>query len=83
MAVPQIALEHRRRYGYRQVTAEFRRRRMVENHKRVARLMEEDQLLALRCRASFHTPHRNATRQTQQKEIFSSAAALHMIARIE
>lgn len=72
MAVQQIALEHRPRYGHRRVTAELRRRRMVENQKRVARLMEEDQLLALRCRASFHTPHRNATRQSQRKETFSS-----------
>ena len=35
-AVQQIALEHRRRYGYRRVTAELRRRGMAVNHKRVA-----------------------------------------------
>ena len=49
-AVQQIALEHRRRYGYRRVTAELRRRGMAVNHKRVVRLMREDQLLALRRR---------------------------------
>jgi transposase InsO family protein len=49
-AVQQIVLEHRRRYGYRRVTAELRRRGMVVNHKRVVRLMQEDQLLALRRR---------------------------------
>jgi transposase InsO family protein len=49
-AVQQIALEHRRRYGYRRVTAELRRRGMAVNHKRVVRLMQEDQLLALRRR---------------------------------
>jgi len=49
-AVQQVALEHRRRYGYRRVTAELRRRGMAVNHKRVARLMQEDQLLALRRR---------------------------------
>lgn len=49
-AVQEIVLEHRRRYGYRQVTAELRRRGMAVNHKRVARLMREDQLLALRRR---------------------------------
>ena len=49
-AVQQIALEHRRRYGYRRVTAELRRRGMAVNHKRVARLMAEDQWLALRRR---------------------------------
>ena len=49
-AVQQIALEHRRRYGYRRVTAELRRRGMAVNHKRVVRLMQEDHLLALRRR---------------------------------
>ena len=34
-AVQEIALEHRRRYGYRRVAAELRRRGMVVNHKRV------------------------------------------------
>jgi hypothetical protein len=31
-AIQQIALEHRRRYGYRRVTAELRRRGMRVNH---------------------------------------------------
>jgi len=56
-AVQQIALEHRRRYGYRRVTAELRRRGMVVNHKRVMRLMQEDQLLALRRRPWVATSH--------------------------
>ncbi|MGC2110835.1 MAG: IS3 family transposase [Candidatus Korobacteraceae bacterium] len=43
----RIALEHRRRYGYRRVTAELRRRGMMVNRKRVARIMREDNLLAL------------------------------------
>ena len=46
-AVQQIALEHRRRYGYRRVTKELRRRGMLVNHKRVARIMREDSLLAM------------------------------------
>jgi transposase InsO family protein len=49
-AVQKIALEHRRRYGYRRVTAELRRQGMRVNHKRVARLLQEDGLLALRQR---------------------------------
>jgi transposase InsO family protein len=49
-AVQQTALEHRRRYGYRRVTAELRRRGMAVNHKRVARFLQEDHLLALRRR---------------------------------
>jgi putative transposase len=46
-AIQQVALEHRRRYGYRRVTAELRRRGMLVNHKRVARIMREDSLLAV------------------------------------
>jgi transposase InsO family protein len=45
----------RRHYGYRRVTAELRRRGRVVNHKRVARLMREDNLLAVRKR-SFRPP---------------------------
>jgi len=46
-AIQQVALEHRRRYGYRRVTAELNRRGMQVNHKRVARMMREDNLLAV------------------------------------
>jgi putative transposase len=49
-AIQQIALEHRRRYGYRRIAAELRRRGMVVNHKRVVRIMREDNLLALQSR---------------------------------
>src|SRR5580698_10008650 len=45
--IQQVALQHRRRYGYRRVTAELKRRGMLVNHKRVARIMREDNLLAL------------------------------------
>lgn len=44
----QIALEHRRRYGYRRITAELRQRGMLVNHKRVARIMRMDNLLTIR-----------------------------------
>jgi putative transposase len=46
-AMQQIVAEHKRRYGYRRVSAELRRRGLVVNHKRVARLMREDNLLAV------------------------------------
>jgi putative transposase len=46
-AIQQIVLEHRRRYGYRRVTMELRRRGLPVNHKRVARMMREDNLLAV------------------------------------
>jgi putative transposase len=49
-AVQQIALEHRRRYGYRRVTAELRRRGMMVNHKQVARRMRTDNLLEIQNR---------------------------------
>ena len=50
-SIQAVVLEHRRRYGYRRVTAELRRRGMIVNHKRVARLMQEDNLLAMQPRA--------------------------------
>ena len=40
-AIQTIALEHRRRYGYRRITRELRRRGMLVNHKRVARILRE------------------------------------------
>jgi transposase InsO family protein len=46
----QIAVQHRRRYGYRRITAELRHRGFEANHKRVLRLMKEDDLLSLRPR---------------------------------
>src|SRR5882762_7931006 len=47
----QIAVEHRRRYGYRRISAELRRRGMLVNHKRVLRIMREDNLLGVQPRA--------------------------------
>jgi transposase InsO family protein len=47
-AVQSVVLEHRLRYGYRRVTAELRTRGMLVNQKRVARMMREDNLLAVR-----------------------------------
>jgi transposase InsO family protein len=49
-AIQQIAMEHRRRYGYRRISVELRRRGMVVNHKRVARIMREDNWLAVQPR---------------------------------
>ena len=50
-----IFLEHRRHYGYRRITAELRRRGYEVNRKRVQRLMQEDNLLALQPRAYRRT----------------------------
>lgn len=49
--VQEVVLAHRRRYGYRRVTAELRRQGLKVNHKRVLRLMQEDNLLSLQPRA--------------------------------
>jgi transposase InsO family protein len=49
-AIQEVVLAHRRRYGYRRVTADLRRRGLVVNHKRVLRIMQEDNLLAIRYR---------------------------------
>ena len=48
--IQQIALAHRRRYGYRRITAELRRGGLLVNHKRVSRLMREDNLMAVQPR---------------------------------
>jgi len=49
--IQRIVLEHRRRYGSRRVTAALRRGGMIVNRKRVARLMREDNLLAIQPRS--------------------------------
>src|SRR5271168_1651478 len=52
--IQRIAVEHRH-YGYRRVTAQLRRQGRAVNHKRVARLLRLDNLLALR-RVAFRPP---------------------------
>jgi putative transposase len=47
-AVQNIVIQHRWRYGYRRVTAELRAQGISVNHKRVARIMREDNLLSVR-----------------------------------
>ena len=58
-AIQQIAIEHRRRYGYRRISAELRRRGMPVNHKRVLRMMREDNLLAVKRRRFVVTTDSN------------------------
>ena len=48
-AVQRVALANRR-YGYRRIAAQLRRDGLEVNHKRVLRLMREDNLLCLRTR---------------------------------
>jgi putative transposase len=47
-AVQNVVIQHRWRYGYRRVTVELRTQGMVANHKRIARIMREDNLLTVR-----------------------------------
>lgn len=49
-AIQEVAVEHHRRYGYRRITAQLRHRGMAVNRKRVLRMMQEDNLLAVRSR---------------------------------
>ena len=56
--IQQVALEMSA-YGYRRITAELRRRGEVVNHKRVLRLMREDNLLCLRKRKFICTTDSN------------------------
>ena len=58
-AIQNIFAEHKRRYGYRRVSKELRRRGMQVNHKRVWRMMREDNLLAVQPRAFVVTTESN------------------------
>jgi putative transposase len=66
----QIVLAHHRRYGYRRVTADLRRQGMVVNHKRVLRIMREDNLLAIRYRKYILT-----TDSQHQEPVYVNLAA--------
>jgi len=68
-AIHRIVVEHRRRYGYRRITAELRRQGMVVNRKRVARIMREDNLLAVQPRAFVVT-----TNSDHQLEVYLNLA---------
>jgi transposase InsO family protein len=68
-AIQQMVLAHRRRYGYRRVTAALRRQGLLVNHKRVARLMREDNLLAVQPRAFVVT-----TDSKHQLEVYLNLA---------
>jgi len=69
-AIQAVVLEHRRRYGYRRVTQELRRRGLFVNHKRVARLMREDNLLAVQPRVWVST-----TNSGHELEVYMNLAA--------
>jgi len=68
--VQRIALEHQGRYGYRRITAELRRQGMAVNHKRVARLMRDDNLVGTELQLSLD----NLTGQRDRGEIYVNLA---------
>ena len=70
VAVQEVALAHHRRYGYRRVTADLRRQGMRVNHKRVLRIMREDNLLAIRYRKYILT-----TDSRHEHEVYVNLAA--------
>jgi putative transposase len=67
--IQQIVVEHRRRYGYRRVTVELHRRGMAVNHKRVLRLMREDNLLGIEPKAFVAT-----TQSNHESEVYLNLA---------
>ncbi len=68
-AIQQIVLEHRRRYGYRRVAAELHHRGIPINHKRVLRLMRDDNLLGLQPKAFVIT-----TRSDHDAQVYLNLA---------
>jgi transposase InsO family protein len=75
--IQQIALEMNA-YGYRRITAELRRRGVIANHKRVLRLMREDNLLCLRKRKFICTTDSN-----HSLRIYPNLAAEMRLSRID
>jgi transposase InsO family protein len=77
-AIQEIAVAHKRHYGYRRITAELRRRGMKVNRKRVARLMREDNLLAIRGRRFVLT-----TDSEHELEVYLNLAARMKVTGID
>ena len=69
-AMQEIAVEHRGRYGYRRIAAELRRRGMVVNHKRVLRMLRDDNLLGVQPRAFAVT-----TKSDHEFEVYLNLAS--------
>ena len=68
-AIQEIVLAHRRRYGIIRVTKTLHLQGMVVNHKRVERIMREDNLLAIRHRKFILT-----TNSAHEYEVYVNLA---------
>jgi transposase InsO family protein len=69
-AIQQIALSHRGRYGILRVTETLRLQGRIVNHKRVERIMREDNLLAIR-----HRKYVLTTESQHDCEVYVNLAA--------
>jgi transposase InsO family protein len=69
-SIQRIVVQHRRRYGCRRIAAELRRRGMMVNHKRVARIMRGDNLLAVQPKSFVVT-----TNSRHKLEVYLNLAA--------
>ena len=69
-SIQKVVLTHRRRYGYRRVAVDLRRQGMAVNHKRVLRIMREDNLLAIRYRKYIVT-----TNSQHEYQVYMNLAA--------
>lgn len=68
--IQRIVLAHRRNYGYRRVKRDLKEEGWVVNHKRVARIMAEDNLLSVRRRRWILT-----TQSAPDRPVFRNLAA--------
>lgn len=75
-AIQEIALQHRRRYGYRRIVQELQDRGMIVNKKRVQKLMKQDNLLAIRGRKFILT----TDSRHELKVYFNLAARMELTA---
>ncbi len=75
--IQEVALAHHRRYGYRRITLELHERGMVINHKRVLRIIREDNLLAIRYRKYILT-----TDSQHEQEVYVNLAARMTVSAI-
>ena len=68
--IQRIVMKHRRCYGYRRVKRDLKDEGWVVNHKRVARIMAEDDLLSVRRRKWILT-----TDSRHERPVFRNLAA--------
>ena len=69
-AIQQIFTQHQRRYDYRRMSAERHRRGTLVHHKRVPRLLREDQLLAVQSQSFVVT-----TNSEHELEVYLNLAS--------